>query len=94
MSTHAAYLAAANRFIEAADWPASRLLTLMETLGRGEDIHAVAHRCEVTIKEAVETFRAMREAMTARDYLPMQAQVAMIEALRAKVAGFRSVRAH
>ena len=90
--THAQYCDRAARFIDAADWPASKLLILMETLGRGEDIHAVAHRCEVTIKEAVETFRDMRHAMTSRDYLPMQAQVALIEALRARCAVFKSVR--
>lgn len=92
--TTAEYTRRAEAFIDAADLTATQLLAIVEALWAGHGLDVGAAHAVVTPREAKEAFADMQYAMNAGDWprhIPDPAQVIVLDVLRCRAAGFKSV---
>jgi hypothetical protein len=84
--TPAMYRARALAFLAAHDdWTPLDDLKLFEALGRGDSLEVAAKKVGVPPVMAVRRYRAWRDALTTRDYIPQAAQTVLLDVLRAAV---------
>lgn len=84
--TPAMYRARAQAFLAAHDdWTPADDLKLFEALGYGDTLEEAAKKVRVLPVMAVQRYRAWRDALTARDYIPQAAQTVLLDVLRAAV---------
>lgn len=84
--TPAMYRTRAKALIaKGGDWSPAMDLVLLEALGRGEKLAGAAAAIGVPMQAARERFFTIQRAMTSREYLPQDAQQALLSVLREAV---------